>query len=178
MTVSSGPALLVRPRPLARRRLRHFGVSLGHLTEGSAEDWIRALGLPDAAQACTHRAEFPFPHVAVSVAVPAGTAPPVEMAGSAFLEAAVAACAAHAAGRSGRALHFRGWSAFSGPVTVADLTARTDVERVTAGAVAARPGDVLDTGRGVTPHWVGGVLTVRTGRRPDGLLVPLAGFAR
>jgi hypothetical protein len=178
MTVTTGSALLHRPRPTARRPLRHFGVSLGHLTQSSAEAWIRTLRLPASAQACLHRAELPFPHIAVSVALPGGIAPPVEMTGSAFLEAAVAAGAAHASGRSGRAVHFRGWSRLSGRITVSDLISQTDVVRVTADAVASEPGDVLDTGRGVTPHWVDGELTVLATRRPDGILAPLPGFTR
>ncbi|BEL05281.1 hypothetical protein Q0Z83_034720 [Actinoplanes sichuanensis] len=176
MTVTTGSALLDHPRPTVP--LRHFGISLGHLTEGSAEAWIRSLRLPEVAQACTHRAEFPFPHVAVSVALPLGVGLPAETAGSAFLEAAMAAGAAHATGRSGRALHFRGASAFSRPVTVHKILSNTDVVRVTAGTADARPGDVLDCGRGLTPHWVDGELTVRTGRRLDGVLVPLPGFRR
>ncbi|HWS35669.1 MAG TPA: hypothetical protein VN408_23385 [Actinoplanes sp.] len=161
-----------RPAPA----LRHFGVSIGHLTEGSADSWIRALRLPASAQACTHRADLPFPHVAVSVALPAGVASPVVMAGSAFLEAAVAAGAAHSAGRSGRAVHFRGWSLFRGAVTVGDLLHHTDVVRVTDGSRNARPDVVLDAGRGLTPHWRDGELVVLAESSPDGTLVPLPGF--
>ncbi|MFC4070265.1 hypothetical protein [Actinoplanes subglobosus] len=171
MTVTTGPALL-------DRRLRHFGVSLGHLTEGSAEAWIRTLGLPAAAQACTHRAQFPFPHVAVSVALPTGVSRPVEMAGSAFLEAAAAASAAHASGRSGRAIHYRGWSAISGRVTVGDVLATTEVVRVIARNTHAAPGDTLAAGRGLTPHWMDGELTILAEPGPDGTLIPLPGFAR
>lgn len=161
---------------LLEPRLRHFGVSIGHLTEGSADAWIRALGLPASAQACTHRADLPFPHVAVSVALPVGIASPVEMADSAFLGAAIAAGAAHSAGRSGRAVHFRGWSLARGAVTVADLLENTDVVRVFDGSRNASPGTVLDAGRGLTPHWRDGELVVLAEPGPDGMLVPLPGF--
>jgi hypothetical protein len=175
MSVTTGTAVL--DRSLTTRPLRHFGISLGHLSEGSAEAWIRALGLPAGAQACTHRAELPFPHVAVSVALPAGLALPLEPAGSAFLGASIAAGTAHACGRSGRAVHFRG-SALTGRVTVGDLIKTTDVVRVNDRDTPADPADVLDAGRGLTPQWAAGELLVRAERRPDGLLIPLPGFGR
>ncbi|GIE76598.1 hypothetical protein Aph02nite_25480 [Actinoplanes philippinensis] len=171
MTVTTGSALL-------ERTLRHFGVSLGHLTERSAEAWIRALRLPTAAQACTHPAELPFPHVAISVALPAGLALPAEVAGTAFMQAAIAAGSAHAAGRSGRAIHYRGWSAITGDVTVGEIFSQTDIVRVIARDTPADTGDVLAAGRGLTPHWIAGDLTVLAEPRPDGVLVPLPGFTR
>jgi hypothetical protein len=82
--------------------MRFFGVSLGHADEGTAESWIRSLGLPDTAQARTHRALEPVPHVAVSIALPTGTAlelPPID---TRYAAAAMQAGVAHAAGRSGR----------------------------------------------------------------------------
>ncbi|WP_433796566.1 hypothetical protein [Actinoplanes sp. CA-252034] len=178
MTVTTGSALLERAQPAKDRPLRHFGVSLGHLTEGSAEAWVRSLRLPADAQACTHPAELPFPHVAISVALPAGLALPAEVAGTAFMQAAIAAGSAHAAGRSGRAIHYRGRSTSSGRVTVGEVLSTTDIVRVNARDTPAEADDVLEAGRGLTPHWIAGELTVLAERRPDGLLVPLPGFAR
>ncbi|GGN63546.1 hypothetical protein GCM10010112_22880 [Actinoplanes lobatus] len=159
-----------------RTPLRHYGLSLGHLTEQAAGLWIRSLGLPDSAQACVHREDLPFPHFTISVALPAGTGLPLITVGAAFAEAAGRACAAHASGRSGRAVHFRGCALAPGLLTVGDLQERTDIVRVTAGDLPAQPDDLLDTTRRPTPHWIDGELTLRTDRRPDGVLVPAPRF--
>lgn len=82
--------------------MRFFGISLGHGDEEKAESWVRSLGLPATAQARTHRVPEPVPHVAVSIALPTGTAlelPPID---ARYAAAAMRAGAAHAAGRSGR----------------------------------------------------------------------------
>ncbi|MEV0900041.1 hypothetical protein [Actinoplanes sp. NPDC049802] len=159
-----------------RTPLRHYGISLGHLTEQAAELWVRSLGLPDAAQACLHRDDLPFPHVAISVALPAGSSLPLTAVGQAFAEAAGRACAAHASGRSGRAVHFRGSSLPVGLLTVAALRDRTEIVRVTDGDRPAQPDDPLDPGHRLTPHWIDGELTLRTARRPDGVLAPAPRF--
>jgi hypothetical protein len=92
-----------------------------------------------------------------------------------FAEAAARAGAAHAGRRSGRAVHFRGRDVGPGAISVAELLGRTEIGRVLVAGVEAAPDDIVDAGRGLNPHWIDGVLTVRADRLA-GLLVPRPGF--
>jgi len=82
---------------MARDGRRIFGLSLGHTTQDEAERWLRSFGVPTGAEARVHQVDTPYPHSAISLAVPAGTRlelPPVP----AHLAAAAAqAATAHAA---------------------------------------------------------------------------------
>jgi hypothetical protein len=151
---------------------RIFGICLGHATEDEAEFWLRSLDLPDTAQACTHPAGD-SPVAAVSIGLPAGTAIELPRLDRRFAGAALRACTAHATGRSGRAVVFRGSRSLTGRCTVAAVLERSEIGRVSAAGQAVAPDDVLDAGAGVAPRWVGGVLTLAVSRRADGVLVPV-----
>jgi hypothetical protein len=153
--------------------VRYLGVSLGHATDREAEHWLGSLDLPAGVEACTHLTRTPYPHVAVSVAVPDGARLALPPVAAGLAAAAGESAAAHAAGRSGRAVLFRGVGFLLGTVTVADVLAHTAIGRVTIlGGGAADPDRPLVTRDFVRPQWTNGVLTLVTMPAIDGQLVP------
>ncbi|WP_238010489.1 hypothetical protein KZZ52_24980 [Dactylosporangium sp. AC04546] len=148
--------------------MRYFAVCLGHVSEGQAERWIRGFGVPAGAEVCTFREPGADAHVAVTFAVPGGTAlelPPIrpECAG-----VAARAAAGHAAGRCGRAVCFRGSGALSGTMTAGAVVASTAIDRVAVlGAGAVPPGGLVGPLDGARPVWRDGRLTL--------LVVPAGG---
>ncbi|MEV6350636.1 hypothetical protein [Actinoplanes sp. NPDC051851] len=77
--------------------IRYFGISRGHLTEAGAQSWIRSLGLPAAVEAQVHPTLTPFPHYAISLAVPRGLAVEIPPLDPRFADAALRASATRAA---------------------------------------------------------------------------------
>jgi hypothetical protein len=150
--------------------MRFFGVSLGHTDDGQAETWVRRLGLSEQVRVCIHRVSTPVPHVAVSLAVPYGTAVELPTVVDRFAGAAVEAVTAHATGRSGHAVVFRGGRTVTGRTTVADVLAGSEIGAVLAPGDTVTAADVVDAGSGVTPRWRDGVLTLMAVRGPDGVL--------
>ncbi|WP_233512726.1 hypothetical protein [Micromonospora deserti] len=143
-----------------------LGLSLGHRTVREAEHWlgghVAPLGLPDLV-ACTHLVASPYPHVALSVAVPAATdrlaglpATPPQLRA-----AAERAAGEHAARSSGRAVRYPGSDRMVGTLTVAELLAGSAVERVVVlGGPPAGPETPLHTRDFVRPRWQAGELVL------------------
>lgn len=158
----------------------HVGLDAGHGTVAEAEHWLddvlAATGLDgvDGLVACTHLVRAPWPHVAVSIAVPGTEVPdglpevPQPLAGP-----AEQARAEHVAGRSGRASHFPGRDALRGTLTVADLVAASAIDTVVVlGAPPPGPDTVVDTRDFVRPQWRDGRLTLVTTPASDGRIAP------
>ncbi|WBB66953.1 hypothetical protein [Micromonospora sp. WMMD812] len=143
-----------------------LGLSLGHRTVREAEHWLAThvtpLGLPDLV-ACTHLVATPYPHVALSVAVPAAADRLAELPATPpeLHEAAERAAAEHAAGRSGRAVRYPGVDRMVGTLTVGEVLAGSAIERVVVlGSAAAGPDLPLDTRDLVRPEWRDGELVL------------------
>ena len=84
-----------------------------------------------------------------------------------------AAAEQHAARSGGRAVRFPGSSALVGELPVADVLARTAVDRVLElGAGEADPATVLVTRGFVRPRWTGGDLVLHVQPHRGGTLVP------
>ncbi len=148
--------------------LDFFGLSQGHGSTHQAEHWlaelVSLLGTPQGTVACTHFARVPYPHVAVSLAVPsfggAARLPEVEPE---FKEAAAAAMAGHVSRRAGRAVIYPGVGALIGTMTVAELLERSAIERVVVlgtGDADAPPEMLVETHDFVRPEWRSGRLTL------------------
>lgn len=84
---------------------RFFGLSLGHTTEDEAERWLRSFGVPVGAEARVHKLERPYPHVAISLAVPAGTRLTLPPVPPRLAPAAARAATVHATGRTAQPGH-------------------------------------------------------------------------
>jgi hypothetical protein len=152
-----------------------IGLSGGHADERAAEHWLRAVGVPlGVRHACTHLVRTPYPHVAVSLALPddldRGLLPAVP---AELRPAADAAAAAHTTRGSGRSVFFAGIERLVGVVTVATVLAESEIEevRVLDGA-APGPDTELLTRDFVRPHWVDGRLTLLTTTVTGGRIAP------
>lgn len=153
--------------------MRHVGIGLGHGANREAEHWIHTLGLPAGVEACTHLARAPYPHVVVSLALPAGFDGELPAVPDDLRASADRAAADHAAGRGGRAFLFAGVEALTGTVTVADLLARSAISRVKVlGGAAPDPGTEIVTRDFVRPEWMEGELTLVATPAPRGRLAP------
>jgi hypothetical protein len=153
--------------------LRYAGVSLGHETDREAEHWLHALGLPPGVEACTHLVRTPYPQVAISFAMPDGVLAVPDMDQPDRSEVAEQAAAAHRERRSGRAVLFAGVETLTGTVTVADLLARSAIDRVTVlGAGPAEPSLEVVTRDFVRPQWTDGLLILVATPAPGGRLAP------
>ncbi|MCW6007721.1 hypothetical protein K1W54_24695 [Micromonospora sp. CPCC 205371] len=165
--------MVLRQPDLRAAVVRYLGVSLGHATDREAEHWLGSLDLPVGVEACTHLTRTPYPHVAISVAVPEGARLALPPVAADLTAASGEAAAAHAAGRSGRAVLFRGVGFLLGTVTVAEVLAHTAIGRVTVlGGGSAEPDRLLVTRDFVRPQWTDGVLALVTMPAIDGQLVP------
>ncbi len=181
------------------------GLDAGSPTIPAAEHWIHAvvadLGRSPALVACTHVASRPYPHVAISLSMTArlprvqlpkraaavvahgGTAPVVAArdVGGRLVASAARAAADHAVGRGGRAVIYPGIERMIGTVRVADVLARTAIERVTVldgsppGVAEPPPEAKLDTRDHVRPHWSCGKLTLLVRPASGGCLLPFEG---
>ncbi|MGI5523271.1 hypothetical protein ACQEUX_20405 [Micromonospora sp. CA-259024] len=155
-----------------------LGLSLGHRTLREAEHWLTdqlgSLDLPDLV-ACTHLVTAPYPHVALSVAVPTATgwlgglpATPPELRA-----AAERAAAEHTARRSGRAVRYPGVDRMVGTLTVGEVLNSSAIERVVVlGGTTAEPEMPLDTRDFVRPEWRNGQLVLVAMPHHSGGLAP------
>ncbi len=110
----------------------------------AAEHWIRTQD-PAPAVAATHLRPGPHPHVAVTLDAAAG----------------------------GRAVRFPGVDALVGTLTVAEVLARSAIDRVEVlGGAPAAPSTVLDTQDYVRPQWQDGELVLTVMPAAGGRLVP------
>lgn len=158
----------------------YIGLDAGHGTVSEAEHWLddvlTATGLDaeDGVVACTHLVRAPWPHVAVSIAVPGPTVPAgLPEVPEPLARAAEQARAEHVAGRSGRASHFPGRERLKGTLTVADLVAVSAIDAVVVlGAPPPAPDTVVDTRDFIRPQWRDGRLTLVTTAAPDGRIAP------
>ena len=140
-----------------------FGVSLGHRELSEADHWILSL-TPRPEWATTHLVAEPYRHVAISL-----TASEVIDSADGMGVAAAAALS----GKFGRAVIFPGAAALVGVLTVADVLARSAIDKVEIlGSGAALPEDQINTHNFVRPQFRDGelVLTVMPGA--GGVLVP------
>nr|MDT0658567.1 hypothetical protein [Micromonospora sp. DSM 115978] len=152
----------------------YSGFSLGHTTDLAAEHWLREtvapLGMPDLV-ACTHLVRDPWPHVAISLSVPAphDLPPPApELA-----PAAARAAGEHAARRSGRAVLYPGSADLVGTVPVADLIAGSAIDRVVLlGGRDADPAALVETRDFVRPQWRNGQLVLIAAPAGPGRIAP------
>jgi hypothetical protein len=149
-----------------------------------AHDLVRRLGLPAGSLACTHLVRTGTPHVAVSFATPDpvslaelagfGIATADRIRGPAEWARGAAQARALLADRAGgRAVWFPGSAELTGEVTVADLLARTAIDRVDvlAGGPAAAT-DLVRTRDHVRPEWRDGALVLVTTPVAAGVLAP------
>jgi hypothetical protein len=153
--------------------VRYVGSSLGHGANREAEHWLHTLGLPAGVEACTHLARTPYPHVVVSLALPATADVALPEAPPELRAAADEGAAAHAERRGGRAVIFAGVEHLVGTVTVADLLARSAISRVKVlGGAAPDPATEIVTRDFVRPEWMDGELTLVAAAAPRGRLAP------
>lgn len=189
-----GAALLTAPEPAPGRDRRRavLGLDTGATELRSADALLQSLaGLPTDVLACTHPIRGEHPHVAMTVEVPAedaaavwavlrAAADAVPGGGAAWgyrrhgaapaAEAAGAAAAAHLLGR-GRAVRYPGAEALTGTVTVAELLARSAVDRVTVvGGGTAEGGSPVATDGGLRPERRAGQLVLVLAPTADGRL--------
>jgi hypothetical protein len=162
-------------------RTVHVGLSAGHGSTKEAEHWLHDLGLdlPAGTIACTHLVHRPWPHVALSLAVPhhgSSAAPvldglppvPAELTG-----AAADARAEHAERRAGRAVLYPGVDRLVGELTVAELLAMSAIEAVTVlGGPQPEPADVIGTRDFVRPQWIDGRLVLMATPVEPGRIAP------
>ena len=156
----------------------YVGLDRGDTTVAAAEHWLHEL-LEGTDQSgivtCTHFVRVPTPHVAVSVALPAGAAvPPLPEPAEQFAEGARIARDEHASGTGGRAVTFPGRTAMVGVMTVAELLSAGAIERVAVLGSSAHPDPAteVDTLSYVRPQWMNGSLTLLTQPANGGRLAP------
>jgi hypothetical protein len=159
--------------------LDFYGLSQGHESTSQAEHWlvelVSLLGNQAGTVACTHFVRTPYPHVAVSLAVPSHCdttrLPTVDPE---LKEAAAQAMADHVSRHSGRAVIYPGVDELVGTLTVAELVERSAIDRV---VVLGKPADpaadtLVDTRDFVRPEWRAGRLTLVTTPAPDSRIAP------
>lgn len=156
--------------------LDFFGLSQGHESTGQAEHWLRELvsllSTPAGTVACTHFVRTPYPHVAISFAVPhsdGAAVPPVEPR---FAEAAAQAMAEHVSRHGGRAVLFPGVDRLVGTLTVGELLANSAIERVVVLGGSALEETLIDTRDFVRPEWRSGQLTLVATPAGPGRIAP------
>lgn len=174
-----------QPGPLMAGTI--LGVDAGSPTAADAEHllrrWADELGADPGTVLCTHAVRLGTPHYAGTLAW-TGPLPVIPDAGVALSsglqggDPALAAGALHAAreraGRAaGRAVRFPGMELLTGTVPVADVLARTAIERVVVLAGGALSPDArLRTRDFVRPEWRDGTLILLVLPAAGGLLAP------
>ncbi|WP_199513969.1 hypothetical protein [Nucisporomicrobium flavum] len=134
------------------------GVGLGHPDTAAAEHWLASLD-PQPLLACTHLVRRPHPQVAWTL-IFAGEVP------ADLPRADVSA-------EGGRAVVFPGVELLTGELTVADILARSAIDRVEIlGGAEADPSAVVRTNDFVRPLWRDGTLVLVTMPAAGGALVP------
>jgi len=152
----------------------HVGLDRGDSDVREAEHWfLELLGdHADGVIACTHLLRVPSPHVAISIAMaPPGVALPA--VADEYAEAADLAREEHETGQGGRAFAFPGRDACVGQLTVAEILARSAIERISVmGGSPATPETIVETRDHVRPLWTGGLLTLVTLPHGPGRVAP------
>jgi hypothetical protein len=179
------------------------GVSLGHPDTATAEHWLASLPeapllacthlvrepRPHVALSLVFAATRPVattPIAAVSsiamespiATAPAATESPAAAESPAATESPAAAespvaAAEHRARSSGRAALYPGVERLVGTLSVAEIIARSAIDRVDVlGGGPADPETLVDTGDFVRPQWHAGALTLTTTPAAGGRLVP------
>ncbi|MEO3808168.1 hypothetical protein ABGB17_04130 [Sphaerisporangium sp. B11E5] len=169
-----------------------LGLDTGTRTLTDAEhllhDLVKVLGLPAGTVACTHfvRTGDGPPHVACSLTVPDTLDPGAlpEGSGVAFghgrsgpadlAEGASLAAAAHASGTGGRLVLFPGHDELTGTLGVAEVVARSGIDRVVVLAHAGDPAPdtPVVTNDFVRPQWRDGEVVLLTMPAAGGRLTP------
>jgi hypothetical protein len=155
-----------------------IALDLGHPTVVDAEHWLAELPPVPGLVACTHLVHGEHARVVVTLATPGpldpALLPPSDRVPAPPDGAALAAARAHATGSAGRAVRFPGAEHLVGQVTVAELLARSAIERVRVLGGVAQPEDdtVVDTRDFVRPQWMDGVLTLVATEAPYGRIAP------
>ncbi|WP_440070346.1 hypothetical protein [Streptosporangium sp. OZ121] len=184
--------MVLQQPDLGRAARMILGLDGGSRTVAEAEhllhDVEKALGLPAGTVGCTHfvRTAGGPPHVACSLAVretvdlaalPAGVGAtfgdsrtgPEDLA-----EGAALAAAEHAAGSGGRLVVFPGRAELTGTLSVAEVLARSAIDRVVVLAQAEEPAPdtLVTTNDHVRPQLRGGHVVLLTMPASGGRLMP------
>ncbi|MFI6512044.1 hypothetical protein ACIBCT_30955 [Streptosporangium sp. NPDC050855] len=184
--------MVLQQPDLGRAARMIIGLDGGSRTVAEAEHLlhrvVETLGLPDGIVGCTHfvRVADGTPHVACSLAVretidlaalPDGVGAasgedrtgPEEAARGAAL-----AAAAHAAGSGGRLVVYPGRAELTGTLSVAEILARSAIDRVAVLAQAEEPSPdtLVTTGDHVRPQLRDGRVVLLTMPAADGRLMP------
>jgi hypothetical protein len=158
--------------------LDFYGLSRGHESTSQAEHWlvelVSLLGTPAGTVACTHFVRTPYPHVAVSLAVPstcdATRLPTVDPD---LKDAAARAMTEHVSRHAGRAVIYPGVDRLVGTLTVADLLERSAIEQIVVlGGPEPAADTLVDTRDFVRPEWRAGRLTLVATPAPGGRIAP------
>jgi hypothetical protein len=179
------------------------GLDLGHSTVRDAELWLAdvpaVLGHPAGLVACTYLVPGPRSRIVLTLSAPSridlaalpprpllrraaddptddGAADGRRLAAAPTSSAALEAAAEHAARRAGRAVLYPGVRRLVGTVTVAELTAKSAIERVLLAGPRhdePAPDTLVETRSYVRPQWMDGVLTLVAVPAPDGRIAPL-----
>ncbi len=162
----------VTPRPATSYVL---GVDTGAKTLREADHLLQAfaaeLALPEGVFGCTHLVRDGRPHVALSLA--AESEPVLRTARDRLTEQGYEVVEG-APDEAGRAVLFPGAGALTGTLTLAELLARTAIDRVTVLGTpeAPAPETRLVTRDHVRPHWQDGRLVLAAMPAAGGTLVP------
>ena len=156
-----------------------LGLDLGHATIVEAEHWLAQLPPVLGLVGCTHLVPGTRPRVVITLAAPGGidtSILPARPASHVDDEGAgLAAAAAHAAGRAGRAVIYPGVDTLTGTMTAAHLLATSAIERIRIlGGTQpdAQPETLVDTRDFVRPQWMDGRLTLVATPAPAGRIAP------
>jgi hypothetical protein len=158
--------------------LDFYGLSQGHESTSQAEHWlvdlVSLLGTPAGTVACTHFVRTPYPHVAVSLAVPSYCdSSPLPSTAPEFKDAAAQAMAEHVSRHAGRAVIYPGVDELVGALTVAELLERSAIDQVVVlGGAEPTPDTLVDTRDFVRPEWRAGRLTLVATPAPGGRIAP------
>jgi hypothetical protein len=152
--------------------MRYFGICLGHVGEGQAEGWLHGFGVPAAVEVCTSRSSGPDVRVALSFAVPRGTALQLPPPRPEFADAAMRAAAAHAAGSAGRAVYFRGSGNLCGTMTAEAVMSSTTIQSVLVDNDPVTSRSLVGPLEDARPVWRDGLLTLLVTATIEGVHLP------
>ncbi|MER7052851.1 hypothetical protein [Streptomyces sp. NPDC000351] len=155
-----------------------IGIDTDATTLREADHLLQALAaeldLPEDVFGCTHLVRDGRPRVALSLAAHAAGAEPVLRTARDRLTAQGYEVGDGAPDEAGRAVLYPGADALTGTLTLADLLARSAIERVTVlGTPEEPPPDTrLVTREHVRPQWHSGRLVLAAMPAAGGMLVP------
>ncbi|MER6289508.1 hypothetical protein [Streptomyces sviceus] len=129
------------------------------------------LALPEGAFGCTHLVRGERPRVAVSLALPSS---PLLRTARERLAARGHEVADGVPDAVGRAVIYPGVASLTGTLTIAELLARSAIDRVTVLGTPGRPlpGTAMVTRDHVRPQWQDGTLVLTAMPAAGGTLVP------